>query len=55
MAGLLATGFIADNIGIARAFIISGCAIALMGFGAFFVPPLRTLVREEIRKHRVGL
>lgn len=52
MAGLLATGFIADNIGIARAFIISGCAIALMGFGAFFVPPLRMLVREEIKKHR---
>lgn len=52
MAGLLATGFIADYIGIANAFIISGCAIALMGFSAFFVSPLKMLVREEFRIHK---
>ncbi|MBN1791711.1 MAG: MFS transporter [Bacteroidales bacterium] len=49
MIGLLATGFIADSIGITNAFIISGIAIALLGLGAFLVPPLKVMVREEVR------
>jgi DHA3 family macrolide efflux protein-like MFS transporter len=49
MIGLLATGFIADSIGITNAFIISGIAIALLGLGAFLVPPVKVMVREEVR------
>ncbi len=49
MIGILATGFIADSIGITNAFIISGIAIALLGLGAFLVPPVKVMVREEVR------
>lgn len=38
MIGLLATGFIADLIGIANAFIIAGVAIMLIGFVSFITP-----------------
>jgi DHA3 family macrolide efflux protein-like MFS transporter len=48
MVGLLATGFIADNIGIANAFIISGTAIGIVGIGAFFLPPVLKMIREEV-------
>ena len=48
MIGLLATGFIADNIGITNAFIISGAAIGVMGIGAFLVPAVSRMVREEV-------
>jgi DHA3 family macrolide efflux protein-like MFS transporter len=48
MIGLLATGFIADTIGIANAFIISGCGISLMGIGAFFVPAISGMVKKEL-------
>jgi len=34
----LATGFIADLIGIANAFIIAGVAIMLIGFVSFITP-----------------
>jgi DHA3 family macrolide efflux protein-like MFS transporter len=48
MIGLLATGFIADGIGITNAFIVSGAAIAIMGVMAFFVPPVMNMVREQV-------
>jgi DHA3 family macrolide efflux protein-like MFS transporter len=48
MIGLLATGFIADNIGIANAFIISGTAVGIVGMAAFLVPPVMKLVKEEV-------
>jgi DHA3 family macrolide efflux protein-like MFS transporter len=49
MVGLLATGYIADKIGIANAFIISGVAIGAMGLLAFLVPAVNRMVREEVR------
>jgi MFS transporter, DHA3 family, macrolide efflux protein len=50
MIGVLATGLIADTIGIGNAFIISGSIIALLGIGAFLVPSVRKMVAEEIRQ-----
>jgi DHA3 family macrolide efflux protein-like MFS transporter len=50
MIGLLATGYVADTIGIGNAFIISGSSIAALGLGAFLIPPIRTMVREELKK-----
>jgi DHA3 family macrolide efflux protein-like MFS transporter len=50
MIGLLATGYVADTIGIGNAFIISGSSIAALGLGAFLIPPIRSIVREEIKK-----
>jgi DHA3 family macrolide efflux protein-like MFS transporter len=49
MIGLLATGYIADSIGIGNAFIISGSSIVLLGLGAFLIPPIRAIVKEELR------
>jgi DHA3 family macrolide efflux protein-like MFS transporter len=49
MIGLLATGFIADTIGIGNAFIISGTAIGVMGLAAFSIPAIRKMVKEEMR------
>ncbi len=51
MIGLLATGLIADVIGITNAFIISGTAIGLVGIGAFFLPPVMQMVREEVKRN----
>jgi DHA3 family macrolide efflux protein-like MFS transporter len=48
MLGLLATGFIADSIGITNAFIISGIAISAIGLAAFFVPPVGKMIKEEV-------
>jgi DHA3 family macrolide efflux protein-like MFS transporter len=48
MIGLLATGIIADKIGIGNAFIISGIAIAAMGLLAFLVPAINKMVTKEI-------
>ena len=50
MIGLLATGFIADVIGIGNAFIISGTVIGLLGVVAFFMSPIVLMIREEVRK-----
>jgi DHA3 family macrolide efflux protein-like MFS transporter len=50
MIGLLATGFIADTIGIGSAFVICGSMIAILGPAAFLVPPLKKMVTEEIRQ-----
>jgi len=41
--GLLATGFIAERIGIAHSFIIAGVATLLVGLVAFFIPSVRRL------------
>lgn len=50
MIGVLATGFIADTIGIGNAFIISGSIIALLGFLAFLIPPIREMARIELKR-----
>jgi len=51
MIGLLATGFIADAIGIGNAFIIAGCGISALGVAAFLlIPPIRQMVRAEVRQ-----
>jgi len=47
MIGLLQTGFIADSIGVSNAFIISGSAITILGFSAFFIPALRAMAGED--------
>jgi DHA3 family macrolide efflux protein-like MFS transporter len=49
MLGLLATGFIADSIGITNAFIISGLAISIIGLAAFLVRPVGKMVKEELK------
>lgn len=48
MVGLLATGYIADTIGIGNAFIISGIAIGALGLLAFLVPAVGRMIREEV-------
>lgn len=45
--GLLGTGYIADNIGVNLAFVISGTLIALIGIVSFFVPTLMELGKKE--------
>lgn len=44
--GLLATGFIADAIGIPNVFLICGIAIVIVGTLSFFIPSVRTLERK---------
>lgn len=43
MFGILQTGFIADVIGIPNSFVISGAALVVTGFAAFFIPALRKM------------
>ena len=50
MIGLLATGFIADNIGIGNAFVISGTGIGMVGLLSFFMPPVMRMVKDGIVK-----
>ena len=51
MIGLLATGYIADTIGIGNAFIISGSGIASLGIAAFLlIPPIRRMVAVEVSR-----
>lgn len=45
MFGLLQTGFVAERIGIANAFIITGSAFVLIGVVSFFVPEIRRMIR----------
>lgn len=52
MTGLLATGFIADNIGIVNAFIISGSAVSIMGLLALLIPTVRDMVKAESVNYR---
>lgn len=44
--GLLATGFIANAIGIANVFVICGIAIVMTGLLAFFIPSIMNLERK---------
>lgn len=44
--GLLATGFIADAIGIANVFVICGIAIVITGTIAFFIPSIMNLEKK---------
>ena len=44
--GLLATGFIADGIGLLNAFIITGISLIAVGVFAFFVPSITRLGRS---------
>lgn len=44
--GLLATGFIADAIGIANVFVICGIAIVMTGLLAFFISSIMNLERK---------
>lgn len=46
LLGLLATGFIADAIGIANVFVICGIAIVMTGILAFFIPSIMNLERK---------
>jgi len=55
MIGLLATGFIADTIGIGNAFVICGSMIAILGPAAFLVPPVRQMVTAEVRHGTGGM
>jgi DHA3 family macrolide efflux protein-like MFS transporter len=48
LIGLTATGFIADNIGIDFAFIISGAIIIFVGIVAMFVPEMINLGKSKI-------
>src|SRR5690606_41886905 len=41
--GLLFAGFIADAIGVANAFVISGWIVVLIGVASFFTPSLMRL------------
>ncbi len=55
MFGLLQTGVIADRIGIINFFLISGGALFVLGAAAFFVPPIRRVIRggdAELRRQR---
>ena len=45
--GLMATGFIADAIGVANVFAMCGIAIVLTGTLAFFIPSIMKLERRE--------
>ncbi len=49
MIGLLATGFVADRIGIGNAFIICGSMIALLGPAAFMVRPVKQMIASEVK------
>ena len=54
MIGLLATGYVADTIGISNAFIISGSSIAALGLGAFLIPAVKEIVRKELQTKTAG-
>lgn len=45
MIGLVATGFIADGIGITNAFVIAGIALLTMGTSLLCIPSVRKLGR----------
>jgi len=47
MVGLLATGYIADNIGITNVFIISGAVILSIGLISYFLPTIMALENED--------
>lgn len=45
--GLLATGFIAEKIGLLNAFIIAGACITAIGFVIYLIPSIRALGKKE--------
>lgn len=47
MIGLLQTGYIADSIGVPKAFVISGVLILLLGIASFFIPAIRAMIRQD--------
>lgn len=50
MVGLLATGFVADAIGVPNVFLFGGIAIIIIGGGAFFVPSIMNMEKRERRR-----
>lgn len=50
MIGILATGFIADRIGVSNAFIISGVVIFVLGVVSFFIPSIMQLEKKKDRR-----
>lgn len=53
MIGILATGYIADNIGVSNAFLIAGAMILLLGLVSFFIPSVMRLERTmKDERHR---
>lgn len=52
MVGILATGFIADQIGVSNAFLISGIVIVLLGGVSFFIPAVMKLEKKKRGFHR---
>lgn len=53
--GLLAVGFIADVIGVANVFLLSGIAITISGCISFFIPAIMQMERNKERKEDVLL
>lgn len=47
MVGLLATGYLADAIGVANMFLVSGILITLIGAATFFVPDIMNVERRK--------
>ncbi|MFD2368827.1 hypothetical protein ACFSO0_02250 [Brevibacillus sp. GCM10020057] len=45
--GLFVAGPMAELLGVAKWFVISGVLIVLVGIGLYFVPAVRQLRREE--------
>lgn len=47
MIGILATGFIADWIGVSNAFVIAGIVIFVLGVVSFFIPSIMNLEKKK--------
>lgn len=47
LIGILATGYIADTIGVSRAFFISGTFILFLGILSFFIPAVMDLEKKR--------
>jgi len=50
MVGLLYTGIVAEIIGVANAFLISGAMVILVGIASFFTPTIMHLGRKKVRR-----
>lgn len=46
LIGLLATGIIADTIGVANVFLLSGLVITIIGAGTFFIPAIMNMEKK---------
>lgn len=47
MVGILATGYIADSIGVSNAFVISGAVMFALGAASFFIPSVMKLEKSK--------